>query len=297
MGDPVQYYQPGSLVDAVDRLKEVDEAKIVAGGQSMMPLLRQGLISPDALVDITALPDLDSVTVTEGTVEIGALVTYTELLETDLCANLPLLDDAVNAIGDVPVRNAGTIGGGVSHADPAQDLPPALQCFDAKAVSFDGDETRRHDLSEFFLDYYLTELAPHEIVTSVEFERPPPQAGGAYASDTEAPGGWSTAGVAALIVPDANDGETCVDARLAYCAGAPVPKRVPGEIESKLIGDRIDRETIDEVAMAIVEDVELIDDVGDDVEYRKHLFRVMTKRAITTALRRSDAPPMAEAAQ
>ncbi|WP_336001883.1 FAD binding domain-containing protein [Halorientalis halophila] len=291
----MQYYQPGSLADAVDRLKEVDEAKIVAGGQSMMPLLRQGLISPDALVDITAVPDLDEVTASDDTVEIGALVTYSELLDAELCADLDLLRDAVEAIGDVPVRNAGTIGGGVSHADPAQDLPPALQCLDAAAVSFDGDGTRRHDLSEFFLDYYLTELAPHEIVTGIEFERPPARAGGAYASDTEAPGGWSTAGIAALVVPDAEDGETCVDARLAYCAGAPVPKRVPDEIESLLVGDRIDRETVDEVAMAIVDDLELIDDVGDDVEYRKHLFRVMTKRAITTALRRSDAPPLAEA--
>ncbi|MCY4730007.1 xanthine dehydrogenase family protein subunit M [Natronomonas gomsonensis] len=297
MGDSVQYYQPGSLADAVDRLKEADEAKIVAGGQSMMPLLRQGLISPDALVDITEIPDLDAVTVTDGTVEIGALVTYSELLETEICADLDLLSDAVKAIGDVPVRNAGTIGGGVSHADPAQDLPPALQCLDAKAVSFDGDETRHHDLSEFFLDYYLTELEPHEIVTGIKFERPPARAGGAYASDTEAPGGWSTAGVAALIVPDADDGETCTDAQLAYCAGAPVPKRVPEEIESQLVGDRIDRETVDEVAMAIVEDLELIDDVDDDVEYRKHLFRVMTKRAITTALRRSDAPPLTEPAQ
>lgn len=292
----MQYYQPSSLSDAVTRLKEVDDAKIVAGGQSMMPLLRQGLISPDALVDITAIPDLDTVTVTDGTVEIGALVTYTELLGTEVCDDLGLLTDAIEAIGDVPVRNAGTIGGGVSHADPAQDLPPALQCYDAAVVSFDGEETRRHDLTEFFLDYYMTELASHEIVTGIEFEKPPAAAGGAYASDTEAPGGWSTAGIAALLVP-ADDGETITDARLAYCAGAPVPTRVPRDIEDLLIGDRIDRETVDEVAMQIIDDLDLIDDVGDDIEYRKHLFRVMTKRAISTALQRSDAPPLAEAPQ
>lgn len=292
----MQYYQPSRLSDAVERLREADDAKIVAGGQSMMPLLRQGLISPDALVDISAVPDLDEVTVADGTVEIGALVTYTELLETALCDDLGLLRDSVEAIGDVPVRNAGTIGGGVSHADPAQDLPPALQCYDAEVVSFDGEETRRHDITEFFLDYYLTELAPHEIVTGIEFERPPASAGGAYASDTEAPGGWSTAGVAVHLVPD-EDGETIADARLAYCAGAPVPTRVPGEIEALLEGVQLDRDTVDEVAMAIIDDLELIDDVGDDVEYRKHLFRVMTKRGITTALERSSAPPLAEAPQ
>ena len=292
----MQYYQPSSLSDAVERLQEADDAKIVAGGQSMMPLLRQGLISPDALVDISAVPDLDSVTVADGTVEIGALVTYTELLAADPCAELDLLRDSVAAIGDVPVRNAGTIGGGVSHADPAQDLPPALQCYDAAVVSFDGEETRRHDVTEFFLDYYLTELAPHEIVTGIEFEQPPARAGGAYASDTEAPGGWSTAGVAVLLVPD-EDGETIADARLAYCAGAPVPQRVPREVEEHLIGETLDRETVDEVGRAVIDDLELIDDVGDDVEYRKHLFRVMTKRGITTALERSSAPPLAEAPQ
>jgi len=289
----VQYYQPSSLSTAVDRLKEADDAKIIAGGQSMMPLLRQGLVSPDALVDISGLPELDGVDVAGDTVRIGALVTYTDLLESDLAADLDLLCDSVRAIGDVPVRNAGTVGGGVSHADPAQDLPPALQCYDATVVSFDGEETRRHDLTDFFLDYYLTELAPHEIVTRVEFERPPEAAGGAYASDTEAPGGWSSAGVAALIVPG-EDGETCADARLAYCAGAHVPKRVPRGIEELLVGDRVDRSTVDEVGKRIIGDLELIEDVGEDVEYRKHLFRVMTKRAIATAVERSAAPPVAE---
>jgi len=291
----VKYYQPDSLSEAVARLEELEDATIVAGGQSMMPLLRQGLVSPDALVDITGIPDLDTVTVADGTVEIGALVTYTELLDTEVCEDLKLLSEAVEAIGDVPVRNAGTIGGGVAHADPAQDLPPAFQCYDATVVSFDGDDTRRHDVTDFFVDYYATELAPHEIITGVAFEKPPASAGGAYASDTAAPGGWSNAGIAALLVPG-EDTEELVDARLAYCAGAPVPRRVPTEVENLLVGGRIDRETVDDVAMGIIDDLQLVADVGDDTEYRKHLFRVMAKRAITTALQRSDAPPLAEAA-
>jgi len=284
----VQYHQPTTLSEAVDRLKEAENAKIIAGGQSMMPLLRQDLISPGALVDISGLPDLDGVTVEEGTVRIGALVTYTELLETELCEDLDLMRDALQVVGDVPVRNAGTVGGGVAHADPAQDFPPALQCYDAEVVSHDGEGERRHDVTDFFLDYYLTELAPHEIITAVEFDRPPERAGGAYANDSEAPGGWPTAGVGALILPDA-DGEVA-DARLAYCAGAPVPRRVPREIEEVLVGGPIDREAVDEVGARIIEDLDIVEDVGDDTEYRKHLFRVMAKRAIATALDRSAAP-------
>jgi len=285
----VQYHRPTSIADAVDRLKEADDAKVIAGGQSMMPLLRQDLISPDALVDISGLPDLDGVTVAGGTVRIGALVTYTELLEAEVCGELDLLRDALQVVGDVPVRNAGTVGGGVAHADPAQDFPPALQCYDATVVSHDGEETRRHDVTDFFVDYYLTELAPHEIITAVEFDRPPERAGGAYANDAEAPGGWSNAGVAALIVPD-DDG--VADARLAYCAGAPVPRRVPREIEKLLVGGPIDREAVDEAGARIIEDLDIVGDVLDDVEYRKHLFRVMTKRAVATALERSAVSPV-----
>lgn len=286
----MQYHRPTSIAAAVDRLKAADDAKVIAGGQSMMPLLRQDLVSPDALVDISGLPDLDEVTVTGGTVRIGALVTYTELLEAEICEDLDLLRDALQVVGDVSVRNAGTVGGGVAHADPAQDFPPALQCYDATVVSHDGEGTRRHDVTDFFLDYYLTELAPEEIITAVEFDRPPEPAGGAYANDAEAPGGWSNAGVAALVVPG-EDGEIA-DARLAYCAGAPVPKRVPHEIEQLLVGGRIDREAVDEAGARIIEDLDIVEDVTDDVEYRKHLFRVMTKRAVATALDRSAAPPM-----
>lgn len=269
---------------------------MIAGGQSMMPLLRQELVTPDTLVDISRIPDLDTIEITDDTVHIGALTTYTDVLESDVSEALPMLRDALEVIGDIPVRNAGTVGGGVAHADPAQDLPPALQCYEASVISFDGEETRRHDITEFFLDYYVTELAPHELITGIEFDLPPEDAGEAYANDSENPGGWSNAGIAALLT-FGEDEETCIDARLAYCAGAPVPKRVPRTIEEMLVGGRIERADIDDVAVEIIDDLELISDVGDDLEYRKHLFRVMTKRAITTALERSAAPAMREGRQ
>jgi carbon-monoxide dehydrogenase medium subunit len=292
----MQYYRPDSLSGAVERLKASEDAEIIAGGQSMMPLLRQGLVSGGTLVDISEIPDLDGMTITDGTVRIGALVTYTDLLESQLPRKLPMLRDSLQVIGDVPVRNAGTVGGGVAQADPAQDLPPALQCYEATVVTDDGDGTRRHDITDFFLDYYLTELAPHEIITRVEFELPEEAAGGAYANDAEHPGGWSNAGVAALVVPD-EDGETCRAARLAYCAGAPVPRRVSPAIEQRLVGTRIDREAVDEVAASVIEDLDIVADIGDDTEYRKHLFRVMTKRALGNALKRSAAPPLLEGRQ
>jgi carbon-monoxide dehydrogenase medium subunit len=290
----VQYYQPSTLSDAVERLQELDNAEIVAGGQSMMPLLRQELVSPDALVDITQVPDLDTIEISDDTVHIGALTTYSDVLDSDLSERLPMLRDTLNVIGDIAVRNAGTIGGGVAQADQAQDLPPALQCYKATVVSFDGEETRRHDITEFFHDYYVTDLEPHELITGVSFDAPPERSGEAYANDAENPGGWSNAGIAALLDFD-EDEQTCVDARLAYCAGAPVPKRVPRAVEELLVGKRIGRQDVDEVAMAIVDDLELIVDVGEDKEYRQHLFRVMTKRAIASALERSPAPKILEA--
>lgn len=288
----MRYYQPVSIEEASTLLQEESGAKIIAGGQSMMPLLRQDIASPDALVDISAVEELEDhrIHVGDERIKVGALVTYSELLSHDLCSEYPLLRDSLEAIGDVQVRNAGTIGGGVAHADPAQDLPPALQCYGTDVVTSDGESEHRYDINELFIDFYFTEIPPHEIVTRIEVERPPPRAGGAFAKHARTPGGFSEAGVAALLIPDA-DGEEYVDARLAYCAGAPVPRRVPDELEARLVDGALTADEITDVSEALVLNLDNVGDVGDyDEEYNDHIFRVLCKRAITTAAERSAGP-------
>lgn len=288
----MKYYQPETLAETTDLLSSEAGAKIIAGGQSMMPLLRQGLASPGALVDISRVEELSpSVTVEDDTVRVSALTTYTDLLDHEVCADLGLLRDALEAIGDKQVRNAGTVGGGVAHADPAQDLPPALQCYGADVVISDGESTRRHDVTDFFVDFYFTELAPHEVVTAVEISRPPEGAGGAFAKHARTPGGFSAAGVAALVIPDGDGGYA--DVRLAYCAGAPVPRRVPEDVEAGLAGGPLTKERVVEATERVVESLDDDGDVGgldDGGEFNEHLFRVLTKRALVTAAERSAGP-------
>ncbi len=289
-GGRVRYYQPETVSAASNLLQDEPGAKIIAGGQSMMPLLRQGMVKPDALVDITRVEELQgSVEQTESTVRVSALLTYQELLEHEVTAELPLLRDSLEAIGDVQVRNAGTVGGGVAHADPAQDFPPALQCYGTNVIITDGEQERTHDINDFFIDFYFTELAPHEIVTGIEIQRPPERAGGAFAKHARTPGGFSEAGVAALLTPD-ESGDGYEDVALAYCAGAPVPRRVPEAVEDALTG-ALTKDAIHEAADAIVESLDNVGDVGDyDESYNEHIFRVLTKRALTTAAERSAGP-------
>lgn len=287
----MKYYQPESLSEASSLLSTEDGAKIVAGGQSMMPLIRQDIATPGALVDITRIADLSTgVTVTDDVVQVGPLVTYRDLLDHEICADLGLLRDSLEAIGDRQVQNAGTIGGGVAHADPAQDLPPALQCYGTDVVVFDGETERRHDINDFFIDFYFTAMAPHEIVTRVDIHRPPPGSGGAFAKHARTPGGFSEAGVAALCIP-ADDGDDGYDTvRLAYCAGAPVPRRAPDEVEATLTG-AITRDDVAAAADGLVDSLDTVGDVGDyDEAYHDHLFRVLTKRALVTATERSSGP-------
>lgn len=290
----MKYYQPETLAEASELLASEDGAKVIAGGQSMMPLIAQDIASPDALVDVTGVDDIGrSVSVDGDAVRVGALVTYRELLEHGIADELDLLRESVEAIGDVQVRNAGTIGGGVAHADPAQDLPPALQCYGTDVVVFDGERERTHDVNRFYVDFYFTELAPHEIVTGIEIRRPSARAGGAFQKHARTPGGFSEAGVAVLLEPT-DDGAGFSDARLAYCAGAAVPRRAPEPVEEILAdGTAITREDVETAADGLVESLDNVGDVGDyDEAYNEHIFRVLTKRALVAAADRSGGPPI-----
>lgn len=285
----MKYYQPETVSEATQLLQSEDGAKIIAGGQSMMPLLRQDLVTPGALVDISRIDDLDrSVRVDDEYVRISALVTYQDLLEHEICEKFDLLRESVEAIGDVQVRNAGTVGGGVAHADPAQDLPPALLCYGTDLLISDGESERTHDIAEFFVDFYFTELAPHELVTRIDVQIPPEGSGGAFAKHARTPGGFSEAGVAALVVPS-DDGYE--EVRLAYCAGAPVPRRVPKSVEDELAGGPLTESAIETAADGLVQSLDNVGDVGDyDEAYNEHIFSVLTERAIATAAERSAGP-------
>jgi len=284
----MNYHKPETVAEAATLLEEEQNPEIVAGGQSLMPLLRQGLVSPSALVDITGVDGLEAIDVSDGTVTIGALVRYTDLLEHEICDRLDLLRESVEAIADRQVRNAGTVGGGVAQGDPAQDFPPALQCYDAVVSAEPTGAT--YELTDFYIDFYFTELPDDEILTDIEFDLPPPGAGGSYQKHARTPGGYSDAGVAAYVVPGE---EGYDDVRVAYCAGGPTPQRIPAEIES-FLANGLTADRIAEAGDRLVESLELIVDVGEEsAEHYEHLFRVLLKRALRDAVERSDGPDIA----
>jgi len=284
----MKYYTPETIADAAASLREEEDPQIIAGGQSMMPLLRQGLVSPSALVDVTAIADIDGVTVTDGTVTIGAAVRYAALLEHKICRRLDLLRESLEAIGDKQVRNAGTIGGGIAHGDPAQDLPPALQCYDAVVNAAPSGVS--YELTDFYIDFYRTELSPEEVLVSVQFDLPPQEAGGSFHKHAQTPGGYSEAGIAALVIPGKTDYE---DVRVAYCAGGPTPQRIPAEIE-QFLENGLNQDRIVKAGDRLVDSLDLVVDVGDEsVEHTERLFRVLLKRALRTATERSSGPAAA----
>ena len=278
----MKYYQPDTVAQAATLLGEETSPKVVAGGQSMMPMLREGRVAPSALVDITGIDGLCDIVATDGTVRIGALVRYTDVLDHDISTSLDLLRESIVGIGDTQIRNAGTIGGGVAQGNPAQDLPPALQCYEATVTAEPDGDT--YDLTEFYVDVCATELPPTQLLTHVEFDLPPASAGGSY--QNHGLYGYSDAGVAALVVP----GETGYDdVRVAYCAGGPAPQRVPAPIESFLEGEPSEAQ-LSEAGAMLVDSLDLTTGEGTDETHLEHVFRVLLKRALTEAVERSAGP-------
>jgi carbon-monoxide dehydrogenase medium subunit len=278
----MNYYQPETVAEATTLLDDEVSPEIVAGGQSMMPMLRQGQVSPSALVDITGLDVLDGINVVNDTVQIGALVRYTDVLDHELCVELDLLRESISAIADTQIRNAGTVGGGVVHGDPAQDLPPALQCYEATVTAEPGGET--YDLTDFYVDVCSTELPSTQLLTHVEFDHPPKEAGGSYQKHGRY--GYSDAGIGALVVP----GETGYDdVRIAYAAGGPSPQRVPPSIENFLeMG--LSEQRISEAGDMLIDSLDLVGKTNENEAHLEHVFRVLLKRALTEAVDRSAGP-------
>lgn len=277
----MEYYEPKKVDEVVTLLSQEARPEIVAGGQSVMPMLRQDDISPTALVDISGLDGLDTITDDE-IVRIGALVRYSDVLNHDICGELDLLRESIEGIADKQIRNVGTIGGGVAHGDPAQDLPPVLQCYEATVTTAPDGET--YDLTEFYVNARSTELPPTQLLTSIKFDRPPATAGGSYESYGRY--GYSDAGIAALVVP----GDTGYDdVRIACAAGGPSPQRVPEAVESELESG-LAMASIATAGEMLVEHLTVAPDADNDKEHLEHVFQVLLKRALVEATERSAGP-------
>jgi len=277
------YTRPASLDEALGLIGS-GGSKVIAGGQSLLPLLKLRLASVDRLVDIGRLAELKGVrSLPDGRLGVGALTTYAELLDSP-AQHYGLLRDALPTIGDVQVRNRGTVGGAIAHADPASDLPACLLALDVEVVVRSARGERTIPITEFFQDSFQTSIADDELLTEVRLPGPRDDAGSAYASLEQPASGYAIVGVAAVVArPSA--GAPISFATIAITGVGPVAYRA-SVVEGDLIGSDGSSEAIGHAASHATDGVTVNADIHADAEYRAAMARIYTVRAIEAALAR-----------
>jgi carbon-monoxide dehydrogenase medium subunit len=281
-----EYHAPATVEQAVATLARYGgEAKVLAGGQSLMPLLNFRLTRPAALVDLNRIPALAYIEETDGQVRLGAMTRQRALEFSPIVRRrLPLLAEATRWVGHLPIRTRGTIGGSLAHADPAAEYPAVLTALEGQVVVRGPGGERVLTPEALFQTYLTTSLTPEEILTEVRLPAMPAGAGWAFEEFSRRHGDFAIVGIAALVVMD---GRRCVRARLATAGAGPVPIRLrPAEhvLESAGLGD----EAIAAAAARASELVEPDSDIHASADYRRHLTGVLTARAVTRARARAE---------
>lgn len=278
------YHRPESVSAAIALLKEHGEnAKLLAGGHSLLPIMKLRLTEPDALIDIGRIEALKGVSETPGGVRIGALTTHHEIATDPLIdRHVPLLAVTASYVGDRQVRSRGTIGGALAHADAAADYPAAILALGGTMVAEGPAGVRSITGGEFFLDFLTTALEPAEVLTHIEIPAQPDGAGWSYHKLANQASGYAIVGVAVLLVVG-EDGKIS-NARIGGTGMAAVPWRAL-EAEQALNGASAeDNAAITAAANLVDLDVEALDDLHGSAEYRRRVARGLTRRAIQEAI-------------
>ncbi|HZP97095.1 MAG TPA: xanthine dehydrogenase family protein subunit M [Candidatus Limnocylindria bacterium] len=280
------YQRPTTIAEAVKALGAAREAKVLAGGHSLLPLMKLGLAQPGTLIDIGGIGALREIrSGSGGEITIGALATHEQVAaDAGITKSLAALAEAAASVGDVQVRARGTIGGSLAHADPAADEPAAILAFDATLVAIGPKGERTIKATEFFKGTFETALAKDEILTEIRIAAPAARTGSAYLSFPHPASRFAVVGVAAVVTKGA-DG-TIAKAQVAVTGAAERPFRA-GAAEKAIVGSRGDAAAIAKAAGAAAAGLTALDDLGASATFRTHLVGVFTKRAVTTALERA----------
>ena len=283
---PFDYHAPESISDAVALLEQFgDEAKVLSGGQSLLPMLKLRLALTSHLVDIGRIPDLEYLREADGMLLIGGRTRESALEHSDLIRHkYPLLYDTTRVIADPLVRNLATVGGNLAHADPANDHPATMLAMRAEVVATGSGGSRTIPIADFFTGLFSTALEPTEILTEIRVPMPPPRSGGAYQKLERKVGDYATAAAAAQVTL-AEDG-TIGSAGLGLTAVSPVPLQAT-EAEDFLVGKAPDEATLEEASrMARAAASPSADRRGSE-EYKRRMAGVMTVRALRIAVDRA----------
>ena len=279
------YHLPGSLEEAVALLEQLgDQAKILAGGHSLIPAMRFRLAMPENLVDINGITDLSYIREEGGWLAIGALTRESALEESSIVQDrYPLLADTALVIGDPLVRNLATVGGNLAHADPANDHPATMLAYGAEIVVHGPKGARTIPVDEFFTGLFETSMASNEILTEIRIPEPGPGSGGAYLKFERKVGDYA---ISAAAVQLTMDGDTCTNIRIGLTNVSPTPMRATAA-EEVLTGQAVTEELIEAAGQAAAAESDPSPDLRGSVEYKKDLTRVMTKRAVRKAVERA----------
>ncbi len=283
---PFEYFEPTSVDEALALLREHgEEAKLLAGGQSLVPLLNFRLARPRYLIDLNRIPALSYIRQQNGGLAIGAMTRQRVVESSELArARCPLLFEAMPLIGHFQIRNRGTIGGSLAHADPAAELPAVVMALGGELVAQRAGGRRVFPPERFFTGYLATALGPDELLVEVRLPALPPRSGWAFLEVSRRHGDFALVGVAAGLTLD--DGGVCTDAALALTGVGPTPVRAE-EAAGALVGARPTPAAFQEASRKVSERLRPDSDLHASAEYRKHVGGVLTRRALARALERA----------
>ena len=281
-----EYLAPRSLDEAVSLLqKSGPEAKILSGGQSLIPMMKLRLATPPFVIDINRIPNLNYISESDGFLKIGALARESDLeFSPTVATRFPILADTTSVIADPLVRNQATVCGNLAHGDPANDHPATMLALGASLVAVGPNGEREIPVESFFTGLFTTALQPDEILKEIRVPAQAPSSGGAYLKLERKVGDYATAGVAVQIT--LNDAGVCRRAGIGLTNVGFSPLKAK-KAEAFLAGKALDQSTIKQAAELAAGESQPIDDIRGSADYKRDLVRVLTTRALTRAFERA----------
>ncbi|HEY3306235.1 MAG TPA: xanthine dehydrogenase family protein subunit M [Candidatus Binatia bacterium] len=277
-----EYFVPATFKEALDLLSTYkDDAKILAGGQSLVPLMKLRLARPRYVIDIGRIADMNDIRLEDESIRIGALATHAQVEHSELVQkDSPLLSQAAATIGDVQVRNQGTIGGSLAHADPTADLPAVILALEAELKAVGPGGERWIKAEDFFVGFFTSSLEPDEILTEIKI---PVSQGSktAYLKAAQRASGFAVVGVAVRLKISKN--ELCDEIAIGLTGVSDKAFRARAA-EVVLGGKKLEEPLLEQAAAKVTDGVDPLEDINGSKEYRSHLARVYTVRAIRAAL-------------
>lgn len=279
------YYAPTSLAEAIKLLDQYgSDAKLLAGGQSLIPAMRFRLAVPATLIDLNGVNDLSYVRTDNGHLAIGAMARESDLEHSSLVqTRYALLADAARVIADPIVRNMATVGGNIAHADPANDHPAVMLAYGAEVIASGPSGTRAIPIDEFFLGLFENALESNEILTEIRIPTPGAKSGGAYQKIERKVGDYAVSAVAVQLTMDGN---VCTAARIGLTNVSAIPMRAENA-EQALIGQNVSEDVLEAVGQAAGAECDPAPDLRGSEQYKRDLTRILTKRALRLAINRA----------